>query len=169
MAIVEQSTGLVKSAVSKVIEKLIGDNSSRGYLYLMKGQVPTSLSNILNPSRYRVDDRLVQWNRNQIVIAEDGLVSTTASFAFKSSSATWFHWYRIDGEFVYQAIGKVNGTGLGGDIELTSTFITEGNSYSISDLGVSLNKEFSDIGYNIIPAPTPAPTPALGAALPCRS
>jgi len=131
MEIIEQSPGLVISALSKTLKKIIGTRILRGHLYWMKGAVPTSLENITNPNRYRVADRLVHWNRNQIKVTQ-GLISTTASTPINSGVATWFYFYRIDGAKIYQLIGTITSIGQGGDLELTNTTIFKDKTYGIS-------------------------------------
>jgi len=98
----------------------------------MKGAVPSSLENITNPLRYRVADRLVHWNRNQIIITQ-GLISTTASTPINSGVATWFYFYRIDGNKIYQLVGTITSTGGGGDLELANTTIFKDKTYGIQE------------------------------------
>ena len=140
MAIIEQSPGLVISALSKTLKKIIGTRTSRGHLYWMKGAVPSSLENITNPNRYRVTDRLVHWNRNQIKVTR-GLISTTASTPINSGVATWFYFYRIDGTRIYQLVGTITSTGQGGDLELANTTVFKNKTYGIQEPSQSISVE----------------------------
>jgi len=132
MSIIEQSPGLVISALTKTLKKIVGTRISRGHLYWMKGAVPSSLENITNPNRYRAADRLVHWNRNQIIITQ-GLITTTASTPINSGVATWFYFYRIDGDKIYQLIGTITLTGQGGDLELANTTVFKDKTYGIQE------------------------------------
>ena len=158
MSTIEQSSGLANSAISKVLRRIVGTTVTRGHLYLMKGAVPTSLDAVLNPNKYRRSDRLVSWNRNQIIVNQ-GVVSTTASMALESGAVTWFYFYRIDSNRVYQIAGTVTGQSLGGNLELINTSIVKDQTYDISDMGFDLGKEFTDIPIDTIdPRITITPT-----------
>ena len=147
MAIIEQSSGLAKSAISKILKKLVGTKTSRGHLCWMKGAIPTSLENVTNPSRFRETDKLIHWNRNQINVNR-GIVSTTASTAFNNGNATWFYFYRVDGSKIYQVVGTITARGERGNLELVNTNIIKNKTYGIADLGFRLEQEFTDIGLN---------------------
>lgn len=147
MAILEQSSGLAKLAVYRLLLKVLGPGTSRSRLYLMKGRIPTSIDLITEPQRFRKSDRLVVWNRSQLSVDQDGAISANASTAFQAGVANWFHFYRIDGDSVYQLIGTVGVTNSGKDLEFTTLNILNGTSYAIGNLGFELPAEFNDDSY----------------------
>jgi hypothetical protein len=151
MAKIEQSTGLAKSAVTGIIKNLIGLDETPGHLYFMKGLIPGSLNNVTNPRRYRKDDRLIHWNINQIKLNQNNIIYTTASLAMATGHATWFHWYRINGSFIYQIIGSVTKEGMGGDIIIHDTTFAKGASYAIANLKISIPEEFTNIKIDTTP------------------
>lgn len=158
MAIIEQSSGLEKLAVRQFLTNFTANELSRGRFYLMKGRIPVTLNKIVAPNRFRVSDRLVQWNSNQIKISNENVLTTNASFALKSGTVSWFYWYRIDGATVHQMAGTVTTTPLNGDLEYNSVQVIKDSTYSISGLQFRLRKVFDDNEFNpVVPSPTPAP------------
>jgi len=160
MASIELSPGLENLTAKRVVDILNGNSTNRGFLYFMKGTIPSALNNVTNPSVYRVDDRLVRWNSRQATIIDGSKLSVSAATSIRSGEATWFYWYRKTSTAVYQLAGTISKVGDGGEIELSNTRILAGRTYSFSDLGLNFERSYYYTLTTELPVPTPAPTPA---------
>jgi len=169
MAKVEFSNGIKKYIANATLNSLIDNDYSSSYtdrIRFMQGSQPTSYSEYQSFINFRTSDILVDWNHLSTIT--DDSISTTAAAASRSGVVSWFICFRDNGSSTPVIIGTVGLTGSGADIELASTNIVQGTTYSISNLRISFPTEFmysqstTTTTTTAAPTTTQAPTDSTG-------
>lgn len=154
---IELSEGLQRQTLNALIQPF---RNGAGQICLMTGEVPTSAGRIT----YNDNNSLVSWSGNKIsavfpapVVFGAGWsipiigLSTTASTAIRSGTATWFFGHHGSSEggggttTIHECcfIGTVGLTGSGADLELDNVEIVQGKTYGIDSLRFTLPTSFS--------------------------
>lgn len=121
-------------------------SQSSGFLYLMKGVVPTNFSS-LTAFNVRSTDVLCMWRVRDGSFAPSqqnvnpAVVSSTYQTATQTGTATWFWWnvrpaYDQDNQnlLIHQIIGTVGLTGSGADLEMGTTNLVAGEQYRVLNI-----------------------------------